>query len=237
MIKAVHSSCFTFPMKTCDSCKESPNEPDYYIRDHSNLIIFECKAIKMNGIIRDEGDYSRLLDELHEKIVIKTKNLNPSRKKFKGGAEGIGIGQLMHHIQSIDADLFQWDTDIPEVVTYYPIIVFEDTRILQPGLLSIINRWFLEEMKKNIKDNQMPSHILAGCMPVMALSINTIYLYDYIFRKRGFAKVIDEFVGRHATLDKDGNYVLNEDSDFDGWLHTWPYYKKNDIGKWLIGKG
>ena len=34
-------------------------------------------TIKMNGEIRDYADYDRLLDELHEKVVLKTRNLDP----------------------------------------------------------------------------------------------------------------------------------------------------------------
>ena len=73
-------------------------------------------TIKMNGEIRDYADYDRLLDELHEKVVLKTRNLDPSRKEFKGIAEPIGIGQIIHHIDSIEADTFKWDKNLPDQV-------------------------------------------------------------------------------------------------------------------------
>ena len=138
----------------------------------AELIVVECKAIKMNGECRDDRDYIRLLDELHEKIVLKTRNLDKSRKASGGEPKPIGVGQLIKHIDSIEADLFEWDKSIPNEVSYYPMIVFEDSRLLQPGLLSILNRWFYEEIEKN------PQMILSemDCKPIMVVSINTLYL-------------------------------------------------------------
>lgn len=77
----------------------------------------------MNGECRDDGDYGRLLDELHEKIVLKTRNLDKTRKKTKKSPEPIGVGQLINHIDSIEADSFEWDINIPDEVSYYPILV------------------------------------------------------------------------------------------------------------------
>lgn len=222
---------FTFPSRNGSSAKEDKGEPDFYSRKNSNLIIVECKAIKMNGSIRDDGDYRRLLDELHEKIVIKTKNLDPSRKEVKK-EEFIGIGQLIRHIEAIDSDAFQWDNNIPNEVTYYPIIVFEDVRILQPGLLSILNRWFNEEMTK--KDDF--GHILQGCMPVMAISINTLYLYDDLIKRRDLPRIIDQFVRTHSAIGNEGNVILYEDADFDAYLRNNPFQKNNTFGKWITSK-
>lgn len=232
LFNCIASQCYTFPPRNNAPEKETDNEPDFYCRMKSNLIVFECKAIKMNGTIRDNGDYHRLLDELHEKIVLKTMNLDPQRKQFKGEPEPIGIGQLLHHIEAIDQDEFSWDTNIPDEVTYYPIMVFEDVRILQPGLLSIINKWFAEELSKK---SQL-SHVACGCRPVMAVSINTLFLYDNLLCSRGITNVIDEFVHKHSTTDKNGNVILFEDADFDNYLRINPFHKANVIEKWLTKK-
>lgn len=223
---------YTFPPRQGALESEIDNEPDFYCRSKSDLIIFECKAIKMNGSIRDDGDYSRLLDELHEKVVLKTKNLDSARKKFNGDPEPIGIGQLLHHIEAIDQDEFQWDADIPDEVTYYPIMVFEDVRILQPGLLSILNKWFNKELSKK----SHLSHVACGCQPVMAVSINTLFLYDDLLRSRGLTSVISEFVRKHSETDKDGNVILFEAADFDNYLRQNPFHKSNVLRKWIIEK-
>lgn len=202
-----------------------------YIRtNNGELLIAECKAIKMNGECRDDGDFGRLLEELHEKIVLKTRNLDKARKKFIGKPEPIGIGQLINHINSIEDDCFEWDKNIPDKVSYYPLLVFEDVRMLQPGLLSIVNRWFYEEISK------IPEMILSDmvCKPVMLLSINTLYLYDDFIRRKGFTRVIDAFLKDNAQFDSiSGKYKLKDLADFDGYLRRNRFKKSVDAEEWL----
>ncbi len=225
------TSCFTFPTRDSNEVSEKPNEPDFYARTtRAELIVVECKAIKMNGECRDDRDYIRLLDELHEKIVLKTRNLYKSRKASGGEPKPIGVGQLIKHIDSIEADLFEWDKSIPNEVSYYPMIVFEDSRLLQPGLLSILNRWFYEEIEKN------PQMILSemDCKPIMVVSINTLYLYDNLILKRSLTNIIDTFLSKNTTYDEStGKYNVNELADFDAYLRSNHFNKSNDIKKWF----
>ena len=210
---------------------EKPNELDFYARTkRAELIIVECKAIKMNGECRDDGDYVRLLDELHEKIVLKTRNIDKTRKLFQGEPEPIGVGQLINHIDSIEADTFELDKSIPNEVSYYPMIVFEDVRLLQPGLLSILNRWFYEGIEKK------PKMILSDmvCKPIMVVSINTLYLYDNLILKSSLTNIIDSFLCNNATCDEStGKYEINELADFDNYLRRNPFNKSNDVTRWL----
>ena len=190
----------------------------------------ECKAIKMNGECRDDGDYVRLLDELHEKIVLKTRNIDKSRKKYMGEPEPIGVGQLIHHIDSIEADNFQWDSMIPDEVIYYPILVFEDIKLVQKGILSMVNRWFNEEVEKE-KDLDLRD---ISCMPVMVVSINTLYLYDELLLKKGLTNVIDSFLRDNAVYDDcTGAYNLMATADFDEYLRKNPFRKAKDTVKWI----
>lgn len=223
------SNCFTFPRRGIEF-EEKDHEPDFYARTkRGELIVVECKAIKMNGECRDDGDYARLLDELHEKIVLKTRNLDKTRKEHKGEPEPIGVGQLVHHIDSIDADTFEWDSNIPDDVSYYPMLVFEDVKLVQTGILSIVNRWFYDELK-NKKDLVLSDAI----MPIMVVSINTLYLYDNLLAKRGLCNVIDTFVKENAYYDKNTEtYKVSDVADFDLYLRQNPFKKSNDAVKWL----
>lgn len=225
------SNSFTFPARGDKSVSEKPNEPDFYVRTKNGcLIIVECKAVKMNGECRDDGDYSRLLDELHEKIVRKTRNLDPMRKEHKGAPEPLGVGQLINHIDSIEADTFQWDKEIPDDVRYYPILVFEDVKLVQKGVLSLVNRWFYEDVEKEWEELDMS---VMACAPVMVVSINTLFLYDKFLLKRGLTNVIDEFVEKNAVCDhKSGEYKLSVMADFDEYLRKNRFNKKSDIMKW-----
>lgn len=228
--KCLPTNCYTFPRQTEDR-QEDTHEPDFYCRTkRGELIIVECKAIKMNGECRDDGDYKRLLEELHEKIVLKTRNIDSKRKKHKGNPEPIGVGQLIHHIDTIDADTFQWDANIPDDVAYYPLLVFEDVKLLQTGILSMVNRWFYEELDKK-KDI-----VLKDCsiMPIMVVSINTLYLYDSLLAKRGLCNVIDAFVRDYAKYDSTtGRYNVAALADFDAYLRRNPYKKSGDAVRWL----
>ena len=223
--------CFTFPTQFSNKDSEKPSEPDFYVRTkHAELIVVECKAIKMNGECRDDGDYIRLLDELHEKIVLKTRNLDKTRKEYRGEPEPIGVGQLINHIDSIEADSFEWDKKIPDSVSYYPIMVFEDVRLLQPGLLSIVNKWFYEEIEK--KQEMILSDMV--CKPIMVISINTLYLYDNLIHRKGLTAVIDAFLSQNTKYDKTtGKYNISEIADFDNFLRCNPFSKSGDVGKWL----
>ena len=224
-------TCYTYPIRNSNDASEKSNEPDFYARTkRSELIVVECKAIKMNGECRDDGDYVRLLEELHEKIVLKTRNLDKTRKEFQGEPEPIGVGQLINHIDSIEANSFEWDMSIPNEVSYYPLLVFEDIRLLQPGLLSILNRWFYEEIEKK------PEMILSemACNPIMAVSINSLYIYNDLISKRGLTNIIDTFLSKNAKYDEStGKYKINELADFDDYLRSNPFNKSADIVTWL----
>ena len=224
------SKCYTFPVKGDRDTQEKPKEPDFYARTKKGeLIIVECKAVKMNGECRDDGDYGRLLEELHEKIVRKTRNLDPTRKKHKGNPEPIGVGQLIRHIDAIEDDSFEWDKNIPDDVIYYPLLVFEDIKLVQKGILSMVNRWFYEEVKKE-KELSITD---ITCMPIMVTSIFTLFLQDKLLKTRGLTNVIDSFVAANAKKNhKTGQYLFSELADFDDYLRSNPFNKRSDMMRW-----
>ena len=231
--KCLNDNVVTWPARNIHNEKEDRHEPDFYARyPNGELLIMECKAIKMNGEIRDHADYDRLLDELHEKIVLKTRNIDSARKEFKKDPEPIGIGQIINHIDSIEDYTFQWDNGIPDQVAYYPIVVFEDVRLLQPGLMSILNKWFYEEIKKR-KEIELKD---IACMPIIPVSINTLYLYDDKIKNKGLFRLIKKYVSSCAKYQNDGSYAIEPISDFDAYLRRLPFNKKNDIAKWLKGE-
>ena len=137
---------------------------------------------------------------------------------------------MANHIDAIDADDFEWDEDIPNDVAYYPLLVFEDVKLIQTGILSIVNRWFYEELDKKkelvLKDSSI--------MPIMVISINTLYLYDTFLAKRGICNVIDAFVKDYARYDSEtGQYVVDVLADFDTYLRRNTYKKAGDAVRWL----
>ena len=49
--------------------KEEDNQPDFYARINSDLFIFECKAFKLNGTIKEKGKIKPLINEFYKKVV------------------------------------------------------------------------------------------------------------------------------------------------------------------------
>ena len=227
MFQCIPEKTYTFPTRDFYNTKEDKDEPDFYARKNGNLLIMECKSIKMNGAIRDKGDYKQMMENLLNKLALKTYNIDPNRQEFKKQQKPIGIGLLVKHIDSIEADTFQWDANIPNDVAYYPILVLEDIRFFQPGLLSILNKNFIE-VAKVFPDLELND---IAYRPVMAISINTLFLYDNLIRKRGLTNLIDAFLEKEATIDEYGNYKLLPLADFDAYLRKNSFNKSVIIGK------
>ena len=227
LFQCIPKKVYTFPVRNHYNTKEDKDEPDFYVRKNSDLLIMECKSIKMNGAIRDKGDYNEMMENLLNKIALKTYNIDPNRRNFNKQKEPIGIGQLLKHIDSIEADTFQWDTEIPNDVAYYPILVLEDIRFFQPGFLSILNKSFIE-VAQIFPDLELNN---VACRPVMAISINTLFLYDNLIRKRGLDNLIDTFLEKEVKIEKYGNYDLPTWADFDAYLRRNSFNKSATIGK------
>lgn len=89
----------------------------------------------------------------------------------------------------------------------------------------------MRKLRKEIKD--------IACMPIIPVSINTLYLYDDKIKNKGLFKFINEYVSLCAKYQNDGSYAIEPISDFDAYLRRLPFNKKNDIAKWLewITKG
>lgn len=79
---------------------------------------------------------------------------------------------------------------IPEKVEYYPIIVLEDSRFVQPGLMSIVNRWSKKLLAEKIGTT--------AYYPIIITSIDVLYFYRDTFRKIGFSEIINKFLQSNA---------------------------------------
>lgn len=164
--------------------EEEDKQPDFYIRENDNLILFECKAIRLNGKLKDKSDIDELLAILKNKLYCSTMNIDKSRGTKKK-EEKVGVTQLVQQIKMIDEDTFKWDNNIPLDVAYYPVIVLEDPRFVTPGISYIINSWY-----KSLIEKELPGQM---CHPIIIMSIDTLMQYSHIFRAFGFNFVFNRF--------------------------------------------
>lgn len=82
-------------VETLNTPIEEKGQPDFYVREDYNIILFECKAIRIKGEVKDKSDITELLDLLKEKLYQSTKNTDKSRKNKKK-PEDLGVKQLVN---------------------------------------------------------------------------------------------------------------------------------------------
>lgn len=219
---------YTFPtnqMIAEHETNEVPNQPDFYIRRQGTIVLFECKAFKVNGRLKDSVDLQDFLRELKIKIYEATANIDRSRKTKKK-PEPVGVTQLLIEIEKIEDNDFPFDTKIPDNVEYYPVIVLEDSRFILPGLMSIVNKWskklFAEKLGRT------------AYYPIIITSIDILFQYSDTFRKKGFPQVINTFFqDNNARLSENGiDWEINPVADFNSFIKS--KYKRNSGEKlWL----
>ena len=205
-------------VETLNTPIEEKGQPDFYVREDYNIILFECKAIRIKGEVKDKSDITELLDLLKEKLYQSTKNTDKSRKNKKK-PEDLGVKQLVNQMKLIDIDDFEFDKNIPDEVAYYPVLVLEDTHLVIPGISSIINSWY-----KDLIDKELPDQM---CHPIVVMSINTLIRYQQIFSRFGFHKIFDNYYRKAVKYDKDAiHWSFDPLADFDIFIKE--HYKISD---------
>ena len=200
------------------NAKEEVGQPDFYFREGKNIFLFECKAIKLNGIFKEESDIDKIIDELSNKLFLKKgKNVDGGTI---GGEKGksVGVGQLINHIVSLERNSFKWNSVNTKECVYYPILVLENNEVAQEPLTVILNEWYQE----SIRQKGLPEK---KCMPVVALTIKTLFLYNDYLKKDGFKHYIDRYINE---ILRSRNPLVAPFCSFDSFMLTNVYYDKHD---------
>lgn len=201
-----------FPHKENIGDSEMKDQPDFYIRERDSVFLFECKAIKLNGNLKDKSDINNLIVEIKNKLYLSSTNIDKQRTKKKK-VETVGVTQLVKQMNLIEDDEFPWDKEIPDEIYYYPVLVIEDPKIIQVGLTSIINEWYQPLLKEQLADT--------ASYPIIVMSINTLFRYKDIFRKYGFTKVFDNFLRVHMTRGgKSIDWTIDALADFNDYMKS-----------------
>lgn len=188
--------------------KENLNAPDFYIREGDSIILFECKGIKINGSIKDRADVDEFMNVLKTKLLLSAQNIDPTRLQ-KSKPELVGISQLARSIEAIEDYEFEMDDKIPSAVSYYPVIVFEDPKLAQIGMIGLLNKWYRQYLHEHGLTEQV-------CNPVIAMSISTLYLFADKFRIFGFQKIFDEFIS--SNIVESATEQISPFADFDWYM-------------------
>ena len=198
--------------------QEEIDQPDFYIRQGGASLIFECKAIKLSGDLKEQADVDVIMEELKNKLVEKRWKLKNGHKQYLSSPKNEGIGQLVAHIERLENGTFKWDPQIPEETLYYPILVLESREIIQQSLSAIINEWYYDLLKSKL------SISLKKCQPLIVMTIKTLFLYSDLFKKDGFGYYLDKFIYDCKRMTN-GHPSMSAFENFDGWMQC--HYKSN----------
>lgn len=201
--------------------------PDYYIKTRDSVILFECKDIRINAWIKEQRDFTIIEEELRNKLVFKTYQIDYKNHCHKPIApKRIGCGQLAGHVANIRNGVFPWDSPLSREVKIYSVLVIADNRLLVDGLTSILQRWYLECLCKEglniIKEN-----------PLILMSPLTLIKYSKRFSKDGFLKYFNDYYNSIYIPSMDTLSAINKQISFDDYMSQYPF-KLDQLGEQFI---
>jgi hypothetical protein len=140
--------------------------PDYYIRNGKYIFLFENKDVLINAKIKESPSFPDLDKELKKKFLVK-------------GETPVGVGQLVRnviktlHKQNPFDDNYNSSNSI-----IYPILVVHDIMFDCPGLNSLLNHWFFEELKSAKGVN------ISNVRPLVVMNIDTLICAAELLKER-----------------------------------------------------
>jgi hypothetical protein len=191
---------------------EDKHAPDFYLRTEQATFLFECKSVKLNGRLKDKADADELVRNIRLKLFRSDENIDPERKKKKK-SENVGITQIVEHLKMIDNEHFKWDDHLPDPYYFYPVLVLDDYKLSQCGMSHLLNSWYNQCIKENGLQDE-------AIMPLIVMSIETLYFYSGTFKKVGYKKVFDRFFRETEFIFDQGTKEWTNPltADFDQWM-------------------
>jgi len=176
-LKEVSNAHGWFSLTDCE-CKSIVPEkklsspPDFYIRDGRDVILFECKDVKIPKEVKAEGTIQQLLDEVDKDFVgyLDTKK---NKWRYKG------VGQLVRNARRIQKGEFAWDKNVNKDCRIFLVLVLADARQVDAGWKNYLHRKMLEECTRQETDYKR-------ICPLILTDLGTLTLYKSNFKKYGF---------------------------------------------------
>lgn len=178
---------------------------DIVVCSDDTLILLECKAPLLSARARFSGDFNKLRQELHTKLV--------GTETKKGGKKPKGVGQLWHAIQTLGHTNKRErrkteGIDISNVKKIYPVLVLSDRVFGAPCM-----NWFLNsEFQRFVKRNDLKKHL--EIMPLTVLTIEHLEELEPWLNDTPFYTHLDRWLEQFNQKDVRGfgdyTYSLHE---------------------------
>lgn len=146
--------------------------PDFYIRDGKDVILFECKDVKIPKEVKAEGIIQQLLDEV-DKDFVGYHDTKKNKWRYKG------VGQLVRNAKRILEGEFIWDKNVDKNSRIFLVLVLADGRQVDAGWKNYLQRKMCEECIRQETDYKK-------ICPLILTDLGTITFYKGNFKKFGF---------------------------------------------------
>lgn len=165
--------------------------PDYYVRKHKDILIFESKDFLIPADAKISFDFARYEEEFEKKLYFE---INGGKEKH------VGIMQLISFIKKLLTKDFSADTNYNyREVSIYPIIVVHDHQYNAPGFNRLIDYWFQSELEILNDEGLYTEHVK---------SLIVINIDSLIYHQVG----LSENISLNKVLEKYIEHIKKQDN-------------------------
>lgn len=206
--------------------KKLSSPPDFYIRDGQDIILFECKDVRIPKEIKAEGSTQQLLEEIDRDFVGYTNE--------KGRWKAKGVGQLVRNAKRIQDGVFAWDKEAAKDSRIMLVLVLADHRQVEAGWKNYLNRKMFEECIRQKADYKR-------IFPLILTDLGTLTLYKNNFKKHGFLKYFADYYQKTTFVPSkifNGDMmtnIMNQTMSFGVYMNGEKNYGGEDLRKEIIG--
>lgn len=213
--------------KTVVPEKKLSSPPDFYIRDGKNVILFECKDVKIPKEVKAEGTIQQLLDEVDKDFVgyLDTKK---NKWRYKG------VGQLVRNAKRIQKREFAWDKDADKDSRIFLVLVLADARQVASGWKNYLQKKMFEECVRQEIDNKR-------ICPLILTDLGTLTLYKDNFKKYGFLQYFvsycqkTTFIPSAILIGDMMTNVMNQTMSFSVYMNSERLLGGDELRKDVMG--
>ncbi len=189
--------------------KTLSSPPDFYIRDGKDVILVECKDVKIPKEVKAEGTIKQLLEEVDKDFV--------GYQDEKGRIRLKGVGQLVRNAKRIQDGLFAWDDQVDKDSRLFLVLVLADSRQVAAGWKNYLNRRMFEECIRQGVD-------VSKVCPLILTDLGTITLYKRNFKQKGLQPYFIQYYQKTQfnvrTLSSGDRMlnIMNQTLSFSGYM-------------------